>query len=173
MIITNLTKLQEGQQMPNIATVLKAEIARIARKEANAMAAPIRKPVARFRRDGADLKRRMAALEQEVKRLQAALKAMAPTQPAAAHPDEKAPKAWITGKGIMSLRKGLGLSQSQFARLAGVSDQAVYMWERKPGMLRLRAATMALVLPLRGIGVKQARQMLAEKGKRGKPVARK
>jgi len=40
--------------MPNVAAVLKAEIARISRKEAKAAVSPIRKPSVRLRKDVAN-----------------------------------------------------------------------------------------------------------------------
>ena len=79
-------------------------------------------------------------------------------QPAPA--PEQAEKGWISGKGIRSLRKRLGLAQNEFARLAGVSDQAVYLWEQKTGMLKLRSDTKAAVFAVRGIGAKEARARL-------------
>ena len=59
--------------MPNIARVLKEEIARISRKEAKAAVSPIRKPSVRYRKDIADLKRRMESLEKTNKELVARL----------------------------------------------------------------------------------------------------
>ena len=50
--------------MANVITALKAEIARIARKEARQAVAPLRKPANTTRLTLADLKRRVAALEQ-------------------------------------------------------------------------------------------------------------
>ena len=55
--------------MPNIAKVLKEEIARIAKKEAKAAVTPIRKPSIRLRKDTAALKLQVGTLEKEIKRL--------------------------------------------------------------------------------------------------------
>ena len=161
--------------MPNVAKVLKEEIARISRKEAKAAIGPIRKPSVRLRRDVADLKSRMARMEQTVKGLQAMLSKVAATQPAVIPEGEK--KARITAKGMRSLRRKLRLSQNEFATLIGISGQAVSHWEKQQGALRLRDATRAEILPLRDLGARDARKMLeamkpkkatSKRGRRGK-----
>ena len=112
--------------MPDIAKVLKEEISRIARKEAKAAVAPIRKPSTRLRKDVADLKRRLALMEKANKEVQSRLAKLVAAQPVAPS-TESVGRGWISGKGIKSLRKRLGLSQTEFAKLIGVSDQAVYV----------------------------------------------
>jgi DNA-binding transcriptional regulator YiaG len=147
--------------MPNIAKVLREEIARISRKEAKAAVTPVRKPSIRVRSDVADLKRRMALLEKANKELLARLAKIEAAQPAPPA-TEPAGRGWISGKGIKSLRKRLGLSQADFARLVGVSEQAVYIWERKTGMVKFRDSTKAAVFAVRGIGAREAKDRLAE-----------
>jgi DNA-binding transcriptional regulator YiaG len=158
--------------MPNIAKVLKDEISRISRKEAKAAVAPIRRPSVRVRKDVADLKRQMATMEKANKVLQARLAKFEAAQPVVtAEPQND--RGWISGKGVKSLRKKLGLSQNDFAALVGVSGQAVYQWERKSGMLKLRNVTKDKVFAVRGIGTKEARQRLAEMAEKAavkKPV---
>lgn len=147
--------------MPNIVKVLKQEISRIARKEAKAAVAPLRKPHGRARIDIAGLKRRVALLEQANKQLQDRL-AQCGDAPAVAVATEPSGKGWISGKGVRSLRKRLGLLQAEFATLVGVSTQAVHTWESKPGLLRLRKAPKAAVLAARSLGAREARTRLAE-----------
>jgi DNA-binding transcriptional regulator YiaG len=161
--LRTLNVREKGNIMPNVAKVLREEITRLARKEAKAAVAPIRRPSIRLRKDAADLKRRMASLEKETKRLQALLNKMEAAQPAV--PDAEK-KAWISGKGIKSLRKRLGLSQAELAKLVGVSDNAVYIWESKPGMLKLRPSTKAAVFSIRGIGAREAKKRLEEMKKK-------
>jgi DNA-binding transcriptional regulator YiaG len=145
--------------MANFNTALKAEISRISRKEIKQAVAPLRKPAIGARHALADLKRRVAALEQENKRM-AALLSKVP-QPAPAEEPVKS-KGWISGKGVRSLRQKLGLSQEAFAKLVGVSPNAVYQWERKSGMLRLRANTRTAVMSARELGAREAKTKLAE-----------
>ena len=56
--------------MSNIATALKDEVSRIARKEVRNETAQLKKAVARYRSDIADLKRRLAAAEQSLTKIQ-------------------------------------------------------------------------------------------------------
>ena len=149
--------------MANVITALKAEIARIARKEAKQAVAPLHKPATGARHALADLKRRVAALEQENKRMAASLSKI--PQPAPAEEPAKA-KGWVSGKGVRSLRQKLGLSQEAFAQLVGVSPNAVYQWEHKSGMLRLHANTRAAVMAVRELGAREAKAKLAEMGKK-------
>ncbi len=51
--------------MPDIPSVLKQEIARISKKQAKALVAPVRKSAVSFRKAIAELKRRISALERE------------------------------------------------------------------------------------------------------------
>jgi len=158
--------------MPNIAKVLKDEISRISRHEVKVAITPNRKPTIRLRKEVAELKIRLAALEKSGKELRALMGSIQTTQPVPA--PEQAEKGWISGKGIVSLRRRLGLSQGEFAKLVGVSDQAVYLWERKPGMLKLRKETKAALFAVRGIGAREAKQRLASlKAKPSKKAASK
>ena len=145
--------------MPNIAKVLKEEISRISHHEAKLATTPIRKPTIRLRKDVASLKARLAALEKAYKGIQALMAKCKAAQPAPT--PEAAEKGWISGKGIKSLRKRLSLSQGEFAKLVGVTGNAVYQWESKASMLKLRAKTKASVFAVRGIGAKEAKQRLA------------
>ena len=144
--------------MPNIAKVIKEEISRISRHEAKVAVTPIRKPTIRLRRDVAALKTRLAALEKAYKDIQALMAKCKAAMPQPA--PEAAEKGWISGKGIKSLRKRLGLSQGEFAKLVGVSQKAVVVWESKASMLKLRDKTKAAVFAVRGIGAKEAKRRL-------------
>ena len=53
------------------------------------------------------------------------------------------------------------MTQEEFAKLVGVSSQGVYVWESKPGMLRLREATKAALMAVRGLGAREAKERLA------------
>jgi DNA-binding transcriptional regulator YiaG len=160
--------------MPNVARVLKEEIARIARKEVKAAVAPGRKASVRLRKDVAGLKGQVASLEMESKSLQALLKRMAASQPATAAVPDTGKKPRITAKGLRSLRRKLGLSQAEFAGLIGVSRQAVANWEKRQGAVRVRETTKSAILPLRTIGAREARKRLMEmKVKKSKQAASK
>jgi DNA-binding transcriptional regulator YiaG len=156
--------------MSNIAQVLKAEISRISKREAKALITPIRKSSAKLRPDVADLKARLAVLEKSNRELQKQVATLIASQPAPAEAPEG--RAWISGKGVKALRRKLGLTQGELAKLTGVSTGAVVQWESKAGMLKLRDATKKAIMAIRGIGKAEARKRLAElapaKGKKAK-----
>lgn len=153
--------------MSNLAKLMKDEISRIARKESKQAVAPLHKPAADARRTFADLKRRVAVLEKDHKRMAALLAKVPQPEPAVV---PTSPKNWISGKGVRSLRQKLGLSQEAFAKLVGVTPNAVWIWESKPGMLRLRAKTRAAVMAVRGLGAREAKARLATRNPVKKPA---
>lgn len=136
--------------MPNIASVLKEEIARVSRKETRAETQQLKKSSAHFRSDIAALKRRIAALEQLVARLGKA----AGKKPAKAPADAPATSFRFSASGLLAQRKRLGLSAAEAGRLLGVSDQSVYKWET--GKTRPRASQFPAIAELRSLSKKQA-----------------
>jgi DNA-binding transcriptional regulator YiaG len=145
--------------MPNIAKVLREEISRISRHEAKVAVTPVRKSNAKVRPDVADLKNRVTMLEKEVKRLNVLVVNLASTQPApAAAPVDD--KVRILGRGVKSLRRKLGLTQEELGILTGVSLGGVRAWERQPGMLKLKDASKAAIMAIKGIGKVEARKRL-------------
>jgi len=152
--------------MPNIARILKDEIARVARREAAKVAAAVRKPTGGLRRSTADLKRRIAVLEREVRSLRSVVQKAGSGHPAAAR--EKEDTSRITAKGMRSLQRRLRLTGQEFARLLGVTPQVIYSWGKATGPLRVRRRTRAAILAARGIGAREARRRLdaAERSKK-------
>jgi DNA-binding XRE family transcriptional regulator len=153
--------------MPNLISALKSEIIRLARKEAKTATDPLRKPAGATRSTMASMKRRLAALEKESRRLAALLEKLSSScslQPNNLQPS--ASKTRLTGRGMRKLRRRLGLSGVAFGKLVGVSRFAVYAWEANNGPLRLRPTTRAAILSIRHLGVREAKarvQALAKK----------
>ena len=145
--------------MPNIAAVLKDEIAHIARKEARAQTAEFKKASAQYRAHIAALRRRVEDLERQVKR---ASKAVAKGGPAAAEDegDEQTTNRRFSATRLAAQRRKLGLSAADFAALIGVSGQSVYKWEH--GEARPRARQLEAIAALRGIGKREAAARLAQ-----------
>ena len=146
--------------MSNVAKALKAEISRISRKEAKSITGPIAKSNAGLKKIVADLKKRLAALEKENKHLLAGVKREKREDPP--HPSEETKKARITSTTIRSLRSRLGLTQVEFGKLAGVTAGAVYLWESKEGPLNVRNKTKAVILSIKGMGAREAREKLGK-----------
>ena len=159
--------------MSNVVNVLKAEIARISKREAKSATQAIGKSNTWLRKTVADLKRRLSLLEKENKRLAATVKKYQVESPQ--KPDtEEGKKARFTSKGIRALRKKLRLSQAEFGKLLGTTRHAVYLWERKEGALSLRDKTKAAILSVRGLRAREAKEKLAGLGaklKKGRKAA--
>lgn len=137
--------------MPNIGTVLKDEIGRIARKQQRAEITQLKKTVAQYRGQIADLKRRMQALERLVKRAgRGASRAAAGEEPA----EDEGPALRFSAKGLAAQRKRLGLSAASVAKILGVSALSVYKWES--GKTRPRARQIEAIAQLRKMGKREA-----------------
>ena len=148
--------------MPNIAAVLKDEIARIARKEARAQTAEFKKASAQYRANIAALRRRIEELERALKRSSKA----ASRNSDADDDDEDQPTARrFSATRLAAQRRKLGLSAADFAALIGVSGQSVYKWEH--GEARPRARQLEAIAALRGIGKREAAARLAERQGQG------
>jgi DNA-binding transcriptional regulator YiaG len=157
--------MKGAETMSNVVKVLKAEIARISKKEAKSATEAIGRSNTWLRKTVADLKKRLVLLEKENKRLGAIVKKYQVAQPEKLD-QEEGKKARFASKGIQSLRKKLRLSQADFGKLLGTTAHSVYLWEKKAGALHLRDKTKAAILSIRGLGAKEARQKLQElKGK--------
>jgi DNA-binding transcriptional regulator YiaG len=130
--------------MPNIATVLKEEIARIARKEVRGETRTSKKASAQYRTDIAALKRRVTALERQVTRLGRSSNSR---KAVSADADEQATALRFSAKGLVGHRRRLGLTATAVAKLLGVSAQSVYKWEA--GKSRPRASQFAAIAALR------------------------
>lgn len=140
--------------MPNIASLLKSEIARVARKEIRSETHQLKKAVGAYRSEIAKLKRRAQVLEQQLRGLGRRGAATAPA--AAAGP---LPPLRFSAKGLASHRKRLGLSAHDCGLLVGASGQSIYKWEE--GSARPRAKNLPAIAALRTMGRKEATARLA------------
>lgn len=141
--------------MPNIATLLKSEIARVARKQVRAETAGLKQAIAPYRAQIADLKRRTRELEQQVKRLGRVAAKVVSSSPA----ESGERNLRFSAKGLATQRKRLGLSAQAFGALIGASGQSVYKWEE--GTTRPRARNLPSIAALRTMGKKEAAARLA------------
>jgi DNA-binding transcriptional regulator YiaG len=141
--------------MANIASLLKSEISRVARKEVRGETAGLKKALSNYRSEIAALKRRAQALESELRRLG---KAAGKAAPAAHEAPTRAQR--FSAKGLASQRKRLGLSAQDCGVLVGASGQSIYNWE--DGKARPRAKHLQALAALRGMGKKEAAARLRE-----------
>lgn len=145
--------------MPNIAAVLKAEIARVARKEVRGEVEHLKKSSAAHRSEIAGLKKRIQELERLLKAQALAsargrgLKALT-----AAESEGQAGGLRFRAAGMAANRKRLGLSAADFGLLVGATGQSVYSWEQ--GKSKPRAKALAAIAELRGLGKREVARRL-------------
>ncbi len=138
--------------MPNLASTLKNEISRVARREVRSETAALKKSVGVYRSEIAALKRRAQALEQQLRRLGRG-STKAPS-------DESPGKSRFSAKGLASQRSRLGLSVPECGVLVGASSQSIYNWEQ--GKARPLARHLPAIAALRGLGRRDAAARLQD-----------
>lgn len=133
--------------MPNLAAVLKAEIARVARKELRGELEPLKRANANHRALIASLRKRVDDLERELRK--ARRSSQEPQEQA-----EEGPALRFRAGGLASHRKRLGLSAADFGRLVGVTGQTIYKWEA--GQARPRRGQLGAIAAVRSMGRREA-----------------
>ncbi len=140
--------------MANIASMLKEEITRLARKEIRSETEGLKNASAQYRSEIAALKRRTATLEQQLSRLGKTINKNAEVK---AESDEVT-KIRFTVKGFKSLRQRLELSAVETGTLLGVSAQTIYSWEA--GKSSPRKQQLVKIAMLRGMGKREVVTLL-------------
>jgi len=140
--------------MPNVAALLKEEITRLSRKEVRRQLAGVKKASAQYRHHIAALKRQISNLLRQLSVLQARVPKRGSESPTATDVTQTR----FVPKGLRSHRARLGLSGAEYGRLAGVSAQTIYSWERETSTPR--AAQRASLAAIRSLGKGEARTRL-------------
>jgi DNA-binding transcriptional regulator YiaG len=147
--------LQEMTKMPNIATALKDEILRLARKEVRKELEGLKKASGQYRSDIAALKRQVAALEKQ----QARLDKRGPKKAAVEVEGEGTTRFRFSAPRFAKQRQKLDLSAADMGTLIGVSTQTIYHWES--GKTRPRQNQLAAIAALRKMGKREIQAQLA------------
>ena len=138
---------------------LQSEIARLARKEIKKELEPVKRVNAAQRGLIANLRRDVTELQKEVARVQRTT-----VKTSVAVDDTKG--FWISGKGVVSLRKRLGLTQAEFAMLSAVTAQSVIRWEKFEGKIAFRTeGTAAVIQQVRSMDKRDAWKKLGKEKK--------
>jgi DNA-binding transcriptional regulator YiaG len=141
--------------MPNIASVLKEEMVRVARKEIRRENSSLKKASTTYRSQIAALKRRVLDLERQLRRVG---KGTGPSVTAAANDESASQGTRFSARSMASQRRRLGLSAAECGLLIGASAQSIYNWEE--GKARPRAQHLPAIFALRNIGHRQANEIL-------------
>ncbi len=143
-----------NHKLPNIASVLKEEIARLIRRQLRGETENLKKASSRYRSEIAGLKRRIDILEKEISRLAK----MVPISAAPAVDGESETRLRFKPQGVRAQRTRLGLSVAEMGALVGVSPQTIYNWEA--GTSRPRAEQLASIAVVRKMGKRDAKARL-------------
>lgn len=139
--------------MANIASVLKAEMARIARKEVRSEIDSLKMTATNLRAQVSSLRSEMASLQKQVKDL---------TKQARSGPPRAENSAQVrhrfTAKGFTSMRARLGISAENMGRLVGATGAAIHNWEA--GAAIPRQKYQDAIFALRGKGKREIKKML-------------
>jgi DNA-binding transcriptional regulator YiaG len=136
--------------MANIASVLREEILRLARKELRKQTVAFKKASAQYRRDIAAMKRRISDLQRRLGSIERQTVRTVPDRTVETGGDS----VRFTAKGLRSQRKRLALSAADYGKLVGVTGQSIYSWEREAS--RPRKQQVARIAAIRHLGKKEA-----------------
>ncbi|MBS0343385.1 MAG: helix-turn-helix transcriptional regulator [Proteobacteria bacterium] len=136
--------------MTNIASVLKSEISRIARKEVRAELDSLKKASAQYRSAIALLKREVVELQKQLRRSGSAAAAEAK----AAKSSDAATSRRFSAARLAAHRSKLGLSAAAYGNLVGMSGATIYLWEQ--GKSRPNAEQLQRLAAVRVLGKRAA-----------------
>jgi DNA-binding transcriptional regulator YiaG len=143
--------------LPNLNTVLREEISRLARKEIRQQVGATQKAVSKYRSEIAELKRRVTDLEKRLDFVEKQEKKRLTSEPTEAEISEgKRPRfspAWVKKH-----RDKLGLSAADYGRLVGVSGLTIYNWEK--GSSSPRDKQLLAWGEVRSLGKREAQKRL-------------
>jgi len=140
--------------LPNIASVLKEEIARLVRRQLRGETENLKKASNRYRSEIAALKRRIETLEKQISRLER----MGPKTAPSTADKETETKLRFKPQGVRAQRTRLELSAREMGALVGVSAQTIYNWEA--GTSRPKAEQLAVFAAVRKMGKREVKARL-------------
>lgn len=146
--------------MAQLASLLKAEIVRLARKEVRVELQALQKASSRYRTELAALKRQLKEQQRQLsKQAKSGSRGKSAASEAAAD-DDNNPRLRFRASGFATLRKKLDLSAADMGKLIGVTQQTIYHWEK--GLARPRASQLQNIAAIRKLGKRGAAAKLAE-----------
>jgi len=140
--------------MADVASVLRSEISRLARKEIRQQVGPLKKINTELRRTVSALKTEVIALQRKVRFLEKQEKRRLEVAPK----ESAAKTVRFSPKWVKADRQRLGVSAKDYGALVGVSSLTIYSWES--GKSKPRAERLAAWAEVRGIGKREALRRL-------------
>jgi DNA-binding transcriptional regulator YiaG len=136
--------------MPTLAAALKQEVSRLAAREVKKVLRPLRKvqrQVTALRLDAKGYRRTLLSVERRFVRLKARVARGAGS---AAERGRR-----IAGDTVRALRRRLGMTRLEFAKVLNVSPGSIFGWES--GRTVPRGKNVARILEVKKMGVRKAR----------------
>ena len=145
--------------MPNLATILKDEIGRLARKEARAVCGPIQDQVRDLKKTVRQQRDLISRLEKQIGQLKAV--SAKPSEKILSAPDVgQSAQIRLSASSIKKHRKRLKLSQTELGQLLNVSTNTILRWEA--GTSKPRESYRPGIAQLRTMGVREVKKLLGE-----------
>lgn len=144
--------------MPDVASVLKEEISRLARKEIRQSVDPFKKQVVELRRRLRDAERTIARLQRSTKKAVAAVSDQTGVFVPDPDSEGEGQKVRISAESVRKHRERLRLTQAEMAALIGVTPFTIHRWEK--GLASPRGASREAFSALRKLGVREVRSKL-------------
>lgn len=138
----------QNTAMPNIASVLKAEIARVARKEVRAEVEALKRASTQQRSAIAALRRQVEALQKELRR--ASKQTLAPQELKNKPAANDGIARRFSATRMAAHRAKLGVSAIAYGKLVGIGGQTIYNWEQgksRPNPEQILTLALARQLP--------------------------
>jgi len=147
--------------MANIASVLKSEIARVARKEVRAELESLKRASTQHRSAIAQLRREVADLHRQLKQAhrQVASASRASAASGGSGASDGTPRRFSAAR-LAAHRAKLGLSAADYGRLVGMSGATIYLWEQ--GKSRPKPEQLQRLVEARTLGRRAALEQLAQ-----------
>ena len=144
--------------MPNLASALKDEISRLARKEVKSQTGVTKRAATQHRRDIAELKRLVKDLSRRIGFLESQeKKRVSRRTPEAPSGQVRFSPGWLKAH-----RERLGISAADYGRLVGASALSIYNWES--GKAKPRQEAQAALASVRGLGKREVEKRLEMMG---------
>jgi DNA-binding transcriptional regulator YiaG len=140
--------------MANLASLLKSEISRLARREIRLAIEPLKRASAAHRSEIAALKKQVRQLKAELASARRSAKRSSAEQQSSPEPNLR-----FRASTLKAHRAKLGVSAKDYGLLLGASTLSVYKWE--DGKATPRASMLAKIAPVLQLGKREAMAKLS------------
>ena len=150
--------------MGKLEGIIKEEIIRLAKREMRMKVVPLRRDVRSLKITTSQLRKSVSGLQKFISQQEKLIR----PKPIPEVTPEDLKTARFSPRLIKSLRKHLGVSRREMAKLAGVTVGAIFQWE-KGANLNPRDDKKKILIGLRKLGRREARELLEKKKEEAAP----